>query len=123
MGKVDPDDPRPPYQQVADDLRAAIQAGTLAPGDRLPKQPELADEYGVSVGTVKSALNVLRQEALIVSRQGEGSWVRRELPASVTDDVAGPEQSDVPAMLAEVLQRLSVLDERLAAIEKRLPNG
>lgn len=123
MGKVDPDDPRPPYQQVADDLRSAIQAGTLAPGDRLPKQPELADEYGVSIGTVKSALNVLRHESLIVSRQGEGSWVRRDLPESTSEDAAGPDESDVPDMLAEALQRLAVLDERLAAIEKRLSSG
>ncbi|WP_263250605.1 GntR family transcriptional regulator [Saccharopolyspora rosea] len=119
MGKVDPDDPRPPYQQVADDLRAAIQTGTLAPGDRLPKQSELANDYGVSIGTVKSALGVLRDEALITSRQGEGSWVRRSRSDGSAANVDSG-SADVSEMLTEVLHRLDGLSQRIAAIEQRL---
>ena len=38
-------DPRPPYRQVADALRAAILTRKLKPGDKLPSQTELADRY------------------------------------------------------------------------------
>ena len=39
---LDPDDPRPPYQQVANALRAAILTRKFAPGEKLPSGNELA---------------------------------------------------------------------------------
>lgn len=76
LGDLDPDDPRPSSQQIANKIRAAILTQKLAPGDKLPSQPELADRYGVARETVKRALDLLRAERLIVSRQGSGSYVR-----------------------------------------------
>jgi len=73
---LDPDDPRPPYVQVANALRAAILARTFTPGEQLPSGAELANRYGVARMTVQSALRVLRDEGLIVSRQGSGVFVR-----------------------------------------------
>src|SRR5215218_7293274 len=73
---LDPDDPRPPYQQVANALRAAILTRTFQPGDKLPSGPELAKRYGVARMTVQQAIRVLRDEGLIVSRQGSGVFVR-----------------------------------------------
>ncbi len=76
MRDLDPDDPRPPYQQVANALRAAILTRTFQPGDKLPSGPELAQRYGVARMTVQQAIRVLRDEGLIVSRQGSGVFVR-----------------------------------------------
>ena len=76
MRDLDPDDPRPPYQQVANALRAAILTRTFKPGDKLPSGPELATRYGVARMTVQQAVRVLRDEGLIVSRQGSGVYVR-----------------------------------------------
>lgn len=73
---LDPDDPRPPYQQVANDLRASILTRRLAPGEKLPSGPELAKHYGVARMTVQQAIRILRDEGLIVSRQGSGVFVR-----------------------------------------------
>src|SRR5487761_892433 len=73
---LDPDDPRPPYQQVANALRAAILTRKLAPGEKLPSGNELAQRYGVARMTVQQAMRVLRDEGLIVSRQGSGIYVR-----------------------------------------------
>jgi DNA-binding transcriptional regulator YhcF (GntR family) len=73
---LDPDDPRPPYQQVANALRAAILTRKFRPGDRLPSQVELAAHYGVARMTVQQSLRILRDEGLIVSRQGSGVFVR-----------------------------------------------
>lgn len=73
---LDPDDPRPPYQQVAHALRAAILTRTFAPGDRLPSLNELSERYGVARMTVQQAMRILREEGLIVSRQGSGVFVR-----------------------------------------------
>lgn len=73
---LDPDDPRPPFRQVANALRAAILTKKFEPGDRLPSQAELATNYGVARMTIQQALKLLREENLIVSRQGSGVFVR-----------------------------------------------
>ncbi len=74
---IDPDDPRPPYQQVATKLRAAILTGKLAPGERLPTQVELSKTYGVARMTIQQALRLLRDDGLIATRQGSGMFVRQ----------------------------------------------
>ncbi len=75
---LDPDDSRPPYQQVSSTLRASIltKKEGFAPGDKLPSGPELARHFKVARGTVDKALDLLRSEGLIVTRQGSGSFVR-----------------------------------------------
>jgi DNA-binding transcriptional regulator YhcF (GntR family) len=74
---LDPDDPRPPYLQVASALREAILSKTLGPGDQLPSGTELAKRYGVARMTVQQAIRTLRDEGLVVSRQGSGVFVRQ----------------------------------------------
>jgi DNA-binding transcriptional regulator YhcF (GntR family) len=78
LDTLDPDDPRPPSQQIANLLRAAIRTRKLQPGEKLPSQHELTERYGVARETVKAALRILREERLIVSRQGSGAYVRAQ---------------------------------------------
>lgn len=73
---LDIDDPRPPYQQVATKLRAAILTGKLGPGERLPTQVELSKTYGVARMTIQQALRILKDDGLIATRQGSGMFVR-----------------------------------------------
>ncbi|MGL5866585.1 MAG: GntR family transcriptional regulator [Dermatophilaceae bacterium] len=73
---LDPEDPRPPYQQVAAALRAAILTRTFEPGDQLPSQVDLARRYGVARMTIQQALRILKDEGLTFSRQGSGVFVR-----------------------------------------------
>lgn len=77
MCELDPDDPRPPYQQVASALRAAILTRKFQPGDKLPSGPELARRFNVARMTVQQAIRLLRDEGLVVSRQGSGVFVRQ----------------------------------------------
>ena len=67
---------RPIYARIADELRAAILARSLGPGDALPSEHELASRYDASRVTVRKALNVLCSERLVHSRQGKGYFVR-----------------------------------------------
>jgi GntR family transcriptional regulator len=73
---VDPTSDRPVYRQIADQLRAAIEAGELGPGDRLPSESELMRRHDVAQGTVRNALSVLRGEGLILAEHGRGVFVR-----------------------------------------------
>src|ERR1700733_2624356 len=72
------DDPKQASAQIANKLRAAILTRKLTAGEKLPSPPELANRYGVARETVKRALDVLRSERLIVSRQGSGAFVRAQ---------------------------------------------
>jgi DNA-binding GntR family transcriptional regulator len=80
---LDPDDPRPPFQQVANALRAAIRTRRFEPGEKLPSLNELSKSYGVSLMTVQKAIGVIRDEGLIISRQGKGSFVRQRTERAV----------------------------------------
>lgn len=52
-------DSRPRHRQIAAELRAAVMAGELAPGERLPTTQELASRYQVTGQTVQRTLRVL----------------------------------------------------------------
>lgn len=73
-------DARPLYEQVADELRAAIARGDLAPGDPVPSETELSERHGVSRQTVRLALQHLTQEGLVTSGRGRGRTVRAYAP-------------------------------------------
>jgi DNA-binding transcriptional regulator YhcF (GntR family) len=121
LGTIDPDDPRPVSQQIANQLRAAILVGRFKPGERLPSQNELADRYDVARETVKAALRALRDERLIVTRQGSGAFVRAqtERPVglrphvesaferpNVTIDFAGYAGETLQGLLQEPLDKI-----------------
>jgi DNA-binding transcriptional regulator YhcF (GntR family) len=95
MASLDPDDTRPPYAQVAAALRHEIEFGVLRPGAKLATHQYLADQYGVSVGTIKRALGELQGAGLIVSRQGQGAFVRtrksilESVPSTFSADLLG----------------------------------
>jgi DNA-binding GntR family transcriptional regulator len=66
----------PMYHRIADQFRERILAGELAPGQRLPSEPELMDAYTVSRNTVRLALRRLTEEGLLLTDHGRGSFVR-----------------------------------------------
>jgi DNA-binding GntR family transcriptional regulator len=116
VGKLDPDDPRPPSVQLADVLRSAITGGQLGPGAQLPSYSALSAEYGVAPNTVKGALSALRAEGLIVSRQGKGSFVRTHRSATGATDMGG---DDVRAGLADLRRRVEEVERRLDDVDRR----
>lgn len=68
------------YEAIADVLRSKILSGELPPGEKIPSENMLIEEYGVGRETAHRALQVLRDEGLTVSRQGAPTRVRRFHP-------------------------------------------
>ena len=64
-------------RHAADHLKALIASGSLAPGDRLPPERELAVRLGVSRPTLREAVGALVIMGLLESRQGAGTFVAR----------------------------------------------
>jgi len=107
---VTPNDPRPPYLQVADDLRAAIASGRYSPGERLPSGRDMAREYGVALMTVQRALTTLADEGRIALYKSRGAFVR------------SPEQGghDARPTFEELVREVGDLRETVHALEGRV---
>lgn len=140
----------PLYQQLASQLAQRIASGELAPGSRLPTEPELMAEHGVSRITVRQAIALLVRNGQVITRRGKGTFVsapmmRHDLgalrgfydalreqglepqtellefsPSAGRADPALPEGLDLPVRL----RRLYSLDgQPFAVVEAWLPAG
>jgi GntR family transcriptional regulator len=68
---------RPLYRQVRDILVKRIADGVWLAGQALPSESEIAQDLGVSQGTVRKALDEMTADNLVVRRQGRGTYVAR----------------------------------------------
>lgn len=116
----DPDDKRPLFERVVDDLRNDIKNGKLKPEERVPPARELSERYGIANMTAQRALRELQSQGLIYGVPGKGSFVRPDVM-----DKLFPEPTDVQtedeyrAVLAEFQSAMDasgkVLDEAIAS--------
>lgn len=77
------------HRRLADDivtqLEAMILEGTLKPGERLPAERTLAEQFGVSRPSLREAIHKLVAKGLLVSRHGGGNFVAQSLGATFSD--------------------------------------
>src|SRR6478735_12074745 len=86
---IDPGDELPVGVQLSWRLRALIATGRLAAGERLPSFRRLSEWAGVNVNTVRAVYAGLEQEGLVVSRQGQGTFVADGIePAAQLEAIA-----------------------------------
>lgn len=74
-------------EQIAADLRSAIEQGRLAPGARLPSWRDLASQLGVARGTVRAAYETLIDAGLVQALGAAGTHVARRVPVRPQDDL------------------------------------
>jgi DNA-binding transcriptional regulator YhcF (GntR family) len=79
---IDPGDELPVGLQLTWRLRALIATGRLASGERLPSFRRLSEWAGVNVNTVRAVYAGLEGEGLVVSRQGQGTFVAEGIEAA-----------------------------------------
>jgi GntR family transcriptional regulator len=73
-------DQRPLYMQASDAYRALLRSGNYRPGDRLPSEIELSQQWGISRPTLREALRLLEEEGVIVRRHGVGTFAAPPRP-------------------------------------------
>jgi len=108
--------------QVAQRLREAIQLGILLDGERLPPEPKLAEQLGVSTVTLREALAVLREQGLVTTRRGRGGGTF--VTAADADGVLGRRLRELSVAqlrdLGDHRAAISAMTARLAA-QRALP--
>jgi DNA-binding GntR family transcriptional regulator len=75
---VDHGAPEPLYQQLAEILRDQIRGGLMPPRSRVPSVSRLMAEHEVGEITVRHAVRLLKEEGLVVTVNGRGTFVAGE---------------------------------------------
>ncbi|MFV0135104.1 winged helix-turn-helix domain-containing protein [Streptomyces sp. HMX87] len=90
-GRKRPQQPHRTHREVADELRDRIRTGALRPGQRMPTQARLAEEFGVERGAVRQALRILQSERLLTNvTKGSPATVAPDLGRALTGPAAPP---------------------------------
>jgi DNA-binding GntR family transcriptional regulator len=116
--------------QVADEIQRRIAEGELQRGQRVPSETQIVDEFGVSRITARGAIAKLREQGLIHTVQGKGSFVGPEgtehaqpdtkpkrIAAELAEEIrAGRYEKDVPLPSeATLMQRFDVAKATIRA--------
>lgn len=127
---VDPGSPVPVFEQVRSQLAALIEAGSLAPGERLPAIRQLAADLGLAAGTVARVYRELEQAGLVASRVRSGTVVsprsrwrgaRPAVAPSVDPASASPFDDAADTLVAAAGRAGLDLDATLALVRTRWP--
>lgn len=70
--------PKRVYQILIEKILDRIRTGEIKPGDKLPPERQMAEDLGVSRATVREAIRAMEVTGLVVSRQGEGTFINRD---------------------------------------------
>lgn len=75
------------YQDIVDQIQQRIIQGDLSPGDRLPAERELAEDFEVSRTAVREAIKSLAEKDLVEIHVGRGTFVKAPSPDRVADTI------------------------------------
>ncbi|WP_432155852.1 GntR family transcriptional regulator [Streptomyces sp. bgisy153] len=110
----------PTAKEIAADFREKITGpnSEYDPGDRLPAARKLAKDLGVQLMTVQSAYGQLRDEGLVLTQQGRGTFVRDPSVPLGTEPGSSPAFTALAAELSSIHDALRLLGERLDRLER-----
>ncbi len=111
----------PLYRAVKRSLLQAIESGSCPPGETLPSETDIASAMGVSIGTLRRAVDELAAEHILVRRQGRGTFVATHGTDRFLFQFFHVERADgvreVPLVDLVSFERLRAEDEAAQALE------
>jgi len=110
--QVNPRSAVPLYQQVVDEVKAAVAKRLLEPGDKLPSVRELAVELVLNPNTVAKAYQELERERVIEVLRGRGTFIAQTVNV--------PNREERIQAIRETIQRLLVESHHLQVSDAEL---
>jgi len=104
------------YEQIVKQIEDSVLKGILKPGDQLPAERELAEQFGVSRTAVREAIKALSEKGLVESYSGRGTFVTNGTSHAMRqslDLIMRIGQAEGSAQLAEVRD---ILEPEIAAL-------
>jgi len=98
------------YEQIVMQIEESISGGRLKPGDQLPAERELAQQFGVSRTAVREAMKTLCEKGLVEAYSGRGTFVTADKSQSVRQSLhwlvnnADPQNAHYVTELREILE-------------------
>jgi GntR family transcriptional regulator len=118
--RLNPDDPRPVYRQIADEIQRCAAVGVLKAGEPIPAVRALAAELKVNANTVQHAYRTLEAEGTVEVRRGLGTFVKASAKPT------GARQAQAARQIAERALREAyrhgvLASELIAALQELAP--
>jgi GntR family transcriptional repressor for pyruvate dehydrogenase complex len=104
------------YEQIVEQIEQSVQKGDLKPGDQLPAERELAEQFGVSRTAVREAVKALREKGLVEAYPGKGTFITNGSSNPMRqslDRMMRSAQVDPTSSLVEVRE---ILEPEIAAL-------
>jgi GntR family transcriptional regulator len=119
---IDIDAPIPPFAQLIAQVKAAVQAGRIRPGDPLPSIRQLANDLALNLKTVAKAYRLLERDAVIETRAYRGSFVHPDAAANCSVDMDETAHDRLQETIDE-LRAAGVTDSEIRNAFNRSMNG
>jgi DNA-binding FadR family transcriptional regulator len=103
-------------QQAIDEIKAMIMNGELRPGDRLPKEADLAARLGLSRNSLREAVRGLTLMRILETRQGDGTYVTSLDPSILLETIGFVADLHQDHSLLHVLEVRRILESAAGAL-------
>jgi GntR family transcriptional repressor for pyruvate dehydrogenase complex len=103
------------YEQIVEQIEQTILKGALKPGDQLPAERELAQQFGVSRTAVREAVKALREKGLVEAYPGRGTFITNGTPPSIKQSLGRMMRADQQDGTAHLVEVREILEPEIAA--------
>lgn len=121
--QISPGSAAPIYRQVIDQVRLAIAAGSLQPGDQLPSVRGLAERVLVNANTIARAYGELVRDGVLESRHGQGVFVAEKRRVFSDDERTRRLGQAIDSLVSEAVALDFSATEIRAAVDSRLKDS
>src|SRR5437016_12331036 len=104
------------YEQIVQQVEESIHKSVLKPGDQLPPERELAQQFGVSRTAVREAVKALREKGLVEAYPGRGTFVTDGTSYSMRQSLDGMLKMGQPEGSAYLAEVREILEPEIAAL-------
>jgi len=118
---IDTSDPRPVYQQIADEIRRCVSIGILKPDEPLPAVRKLADELKINANTVQQAYRTLERDGDVYVKRGLGTFVSPRAKEQGRGRSAVVARQIASRMLREGFRNGLLASDLIAALQEIAP--
>jgi GntR family transcriptional repressor for pyruvate dehydrogenase complex len=104
------------YQQIVEQIEALILSGQLKPGDQLPSEREMAEQFSVSRTAVREAVKSLYEKGLVEIQTGRGTFITSDVDRTLRNTLGWVIRTGPGDRLADLTQVREILEPEIAAI-------
>lgn len=104
------------YEQIVEQIEGYILKGELKPGDKLPAERELAEQFGVSRTAIREAVKALTQKGLVEAYPGRGTFVINSTPQAVRHSLDLLVKFDGSEGTRSLVEVREILEPEIAAL-------